>query len=107
MTEHEKNDKEMSDLQLDARLEQLAHQQTGAPTYLASRIVANLPEPTTFDHILIWLRGSAWRGATALVLPLALGFVVGLNNVDVDESWAESESLVFADSFLEYDNSEI
>jgi len=33
--------------------------------------------------------------------------VLGLNNVEVDESWAESESLVFADSLVEYDYSEI
>ncbi len=107
MTEMDKTELELKERELDDALEKLANQQSGAPAYLASRIVANLPEPTAFDHIKIWLHGSAWRGATALILPLALGFVLGLNNVDVDESWAESESLVFADSLLEYDNSEI
>lgn len=107
MTEMDKTELELKDRELDVVLEQLANQQNGAPAYLAARIVANLPEPSAFDHIKTWLHGSAWRGATALLLPLALGFVLGLNNVEVDNSWAESESLVFADSLLEYDNSEI
>lgn len=98
----------MNDNELDAALADLAARAPAAPSYLAGRIVANLPEPNPFEFIRTWLLHSMWRGATALILPLALGFVLGLGNrVEQDESWTESESLVFADTLLEYDNSEI
>ena len=98
----------MNDNELDSALADLAAQRTAAPSYLAGRIVANLPEPNAFDFIRTWLLGSVWRGATALILPLALGFVLGLGNrVEQDDSWTESESLVFADTLLEYNSNEI
>ena len=98
----------MNDNELDSALADLAAQRTVAPSYLAGRIMANLPEPNAFDFIRTWLLVSVWRGATALILPLALGFVLGLSNrVEQDESWTESESLVFADTLLEYNSNEI
>jgi hypothetical protein len=98
----------MNDTELDAALADLAAQHPTAPSYLAGRIVANLPAPNAFEFIRTWLLRSVWRGATALILPLALGFALGLGNrVEQDESWAESESLVFADTLLEYDSNEI
>ena len=98
----------MNDNELNSALGELAARRTPAPEYLAARIVANLPEPSAFEFIRTWLLHSVWRGATALILPLALGFVLGLNNsVSHNDNWAESESLVFADTLLEYDGSDI
>lgn len=98
----------MNDSELDTALADLAARRPEAPDYLAARIVANLPEPSAFQFIRSWLLQSVWRGATALILPLALGFVLGLGNpVEQEMSWVESESLLFADTLEEYDSSEI
>jgi hypothetical protein len=98
----------MNDTELDTALADLAARRPAAPDYLAARIVANLPEPTALEFIRTWLLQSVWRGATALVLPLALGFVLGSGiPMEQEVSWAESESLVFADTLEEYDSSEI
>ncbi|XOV84112.1 MAG: hypothetical protein ACFHXK_03130 [bacterium] len=98
----------MNDKDLDDALAALAAQRPPTPDYLAARIIANLPEPGAFELIRSWLLHSVWRGATALILPLVIGFVLGSGTgVSHNESWTETESLLFVDALLEYDSNEI
>ena len=105
----------ISDDDLEGALERLRDAEAGAPSHLARRIVANLPEPAKPDplgDLLHWLAASYVRGALAFVLPLALGVILGVNVGDaypldaevVDIS--EQGSIVFVDTLTEYENDE-
>ena len=95
------------DEQLDAALAQLAEQPAVAPSYLASRIVANLPDQEPLDRVLDWLSSALWRGAAVAAVPLLLGFALGSANMAETETWEEAEALVYVDTITEYDNDEI
>ncbi len=86
-------------------LQALAAQRPAAPDYLQQRILANLPEREPAVELLAWLRGSAWRLATATALPLALGFVMGITSGVEDVSY--TDSLLYAETWEAYESNEI
>jgi hypothetical protein len=93
--------------EFDRQLKQLKQHRQPAPEYLASRILANLPERGPAEMIFSWFGASAWRGATAAMLPLILGMAFGIISTAEQEPWYESQTLVFADTIEEYDYDEI
>ena len=90
---------------LSRDLQALGERSAAAPPYLQQRILANLPEREPAAELLAWLRGSAWRLATAAALPLAFGFVMGavMNGNEV----GYNESIVYAEIWEAYEINEL
>lgn len=92
-------------------LQKLAQYQPEAPPYLAARIVANLPDISPLERLVGWFTATMWRGATAAVIPLMIGFVIGVSGThpadDDVTAWYDAEDLVYATTIEEYNYDEI
>ncbi len=90
---------------LSQDLQTLAARRAPAPAHLQQRILANLPEREPATDLLVWLRGSAWRLATAAALPLAFGFVLGIAIGGNEAGY--TDSIVYAENWEAYETNEI
>ena len=98
----------MKDEEFLQQLDGLAQTRQPAPAHLGPRIVANLPPRDPIESLLDWLGAGLWRGAMAAILPLAVGFALGVSQVEESrDPWFESQTLLFADTLEEYDLDEI
>ena len=107
----------LSEDELDRQLQELAEPQYVAPSHLAARIIAQtaaVPHESAWSEIFGWLQADWWRSASALVIPIALGFGLGqselansipglnMNNNAQYSEYLNVESLVFADTLEDY-----
>jgi hypothetical protein len=101
----------MNDEQLNHHLDELRRNEPQAPPHLVTRILANTPEATAAERLTAWLTAGIWRGAAAAVLPLLVGFVLGVTGsstaADDLSTWYAAEDLVYAGTIEEYDYDEI
>jgi len=101
----------MNDQEFEQLLERAQQPKHQAPDYLATKILANLPTQEPFEQLFSWFGASIWRGALTALLPLALGFSLGVgigsNDAQEQDPWLDTESLMFADVLEEYDFDEI
>lgn len=97
----------MNDEDFIHELDQLRDLRQTAPAHLAPRILANVSPREPLDRIFAWFGESLWRVAATALLPLAIGFGVGMGNIDERETWSEAETLVFIDTLEEYGYDEI
>jgi len=112
--------------ELSSQLRGLAEYRQEAPAALRSRVLSVTAETSIETHPgadqtehdqsgwWSWLTQSSWRTASAFMLPLMVGYVVGLNTpAPIDEGELEGElqaawllgdtNLVFADSLADYE----
>ena len=81
--DHAKPDQDpdsMTDQQLQKRLDAYSNTSISAPPELAKRIMAQIAERPT-PPLLNWLLESLWRTASLGVLPIVLGFSLGMSNI--------------------------
>ena len=100
----------MNDEELTEHLNALSHNPPGAPAYLTTRILAQLPDHAPLDRVFQWLTAALWRSVAAAAVPIMVGFVLGTTGIDMqsdDDLWYHTQSLVYADSLEEYDYDEI
>ena len=100
----------MNDDDFARHLDRLSQTKQIAPDYLAPRILANLPSREPLEAVIAWLRSSVWRGVVTALIPLALGFGLGSGvNIsgDSQDTWYETEALVYGEILEEYDYDEI
>ena len=96
----------MNDKDLINRLHDLGAGDTGAPAYLASRVMANLPAREPLQQIFAWFTDTLWKSTAVVATPLILGFTLGisgvLDNSTDDSSEYHGDYLVYADMLEDY-----
>ena len=96
----------MNDKDLIDQLHELGNHDPGAPTYLAAKVIANLPLRDPFEQALAWFSQTLWKATAAVATPLLIGFTLGIsgvaNNGADDTAWYDSDYLAYADMLEEY-----
>ncbi|NOX49009.1 MAG: hypothetical protein GXP16_00520 [Gammaproteobacteria bacterium] len=93
----------------DRFLDELEEQRLPAPTYLRQRILTNLPAHGALNDwfgVFTWLQNSLWRGAVAMLIPVAIGFSVGTYIPQESQNYSV-ETLLYADNLEEFGDHEI
>ena len=100
MTEHKDHDHDRdANAELDFYYKQLQQHPESAPMGLKTRILAAAsPRALTWQQRLSQYWYPTWRAVLTCLLPLAIGFGIGMNDPFTNNKNYEIDSLLFADS---------